>query len=336
MARIKQFTLVFVTTGVLSTAPFISVAYADSSDNNPGQATASDIHRWMSEISNWGRWGDDDQIGAMNLITPAKRQQAAALVEDGVSVSLARDADKVKAIDNPWPYEHTMLRTGQDEGDSVMDTYTVSYHGLSHTHLDALCHNFYQGKMYNGFPQEEVTEDGCPREGIEILKDGVFTRGILMDIASLKGVPYLEPGTAIYASDLEAWEERTGIRVSSGDVVFVRTGRWARQAKLGAWNVMANAAGLHPSVAKWLKERDVAMIGSDAASDATPSGIEGNSYPLHKLVLVGLGVHMFDNCDLEALSKATADRNRWEFLLTVAPIAVPGGTGSPVNPIATF
>jgi kynurenine formamidase len=290
----------------------------------------------MGEISNWGRWGDDDQLGAMNLITPEKRKQAAALVEDGISVSLARDAEKVKAIDNPWPYEHTMIRTGAGDGDSVSDTYTVSYHGLSHTHLDALCHNFYQRKMYNGFPQEEVTEDGCPREGIEVLKEGVFTRGILIDIPSLKGVPYLEPGTAIYASDLEAWEKKAGIRVSSGDVIFIRTGRWARQAELGAWNVMASAAGLHPSVAKWLKERDVAMIGSDAASDVTPSGIEGNSYPLHKLVLVGLGVHIFDNCDLEALSVATAKRNRWDFLLTVAPIAVPGGTGSPVNPIATF
>ena len=232
MTRVRQFTVTLVTAiGFLST-PFFSVASADSSDEDRGAVTASDVQRWMSEISNWGRWGDDDQLGAMNLITPAKRKQAAALVADGVSVSLARDAEKVKAIDNPWPYEHTMIRTGADAGDSVMDTYTVSYHGLSHTHLDALCHNFYQRKMYNGFPQEEVTEDGCPREGIEILKEGVFTRGILIDIPSLKGVPYLEPGTAIYASDLEAWEKKAGIRVSSGDVIFIRTGRWARKQNL--------------------------------------------------------------------------------------------------------
>ena len=124
MTRVRQFTMTLVTTiGLLST-PFFSVASADSSDKNQGEVSASDIHRWMSEISNWGRWGDDDQLGAMNLITPEKRKQAAALVEDGVSVSLARDAEKVKAIDNPWPYEHTMIRTGVDEGDSVMDTYT--------------------------------------------------------------------------------------------------------------------------------------------------------------------------------------------------------------------
>jgi kynurenine formamidase len=190
--------------------------------------------------------------------------------------------------------------------------------------------------MYNGFPQEEVTAEGCPREGIEILKEGIFTRGILVDIPSLKGLPYLEPGTAIYAADLEAWEKKTGIRISSGDVIFVRTGRWARQEALGAWDIFGSAAGLHPSVATWLKDRDVAMIGSDAANDVTPSGIEGNTYPLHKLAIVALGLHIFDNCDLEALSKATAMRNRWDFLLTVAPIPVPGGTGSPVNPIATF
>jgi kynurenine formamidase len=333
---IKQCVIFGIATIILLSTPLLSGAAPKTLEMTQDTVTSSDIHRWMTEISNWGRWGKDDQLGAINLITPTKRKQAAALVEEGISVSLARSPQKEKTIDNPWPYQHTMIRTGLDDGDSVMDTYTVSYHGLAHTHLDALCHNFYQGKMYNGFPQEEVTEKGCPREGIEILKDGIFTRGILIDIPSLKGVPYLEPGTAIYAADLEAWEKKTGIRVSSGDVIFVRTGRWARQAALGAWDVMGNAAGLHASVAMWLKERDVAMMGSDAANDVTPSGIDGNSYPLHRLVIVGLGMHLFDNCDLEALSKAAAQRNRWEFLLTVAPIPVPGGTGSPVNPIATF
>ena len=296
----------------------------------------ADIERWMTELSNWGRWGKEDQLGAINLITPAKRRQAAALVKEGVSVSLARDPQTEKAIDNPLPYQHTMIRTGLDNASSAMDTYSVSFHGLAHTHLDSLCHNFYQGKMYNGFPQEEVTERGCGREGIDILKDGIFTRGILIDIPRLKGVAYLEPGTAIYPEDLVAWEKKTGIQVTSGDVVFVRTGRWARRAALGPWDAAASSAGLHPSVATWLKERDVAMIGGDGANDVTPSGIEGNAFPLHKLALVALGVHIFDNCDLEALSEAAAQRNRWEFLLTVAPIPIFGGTGSPVNPIATF
>ena len=336
MKLLNQFAIFGTAIFALLSAPLLSGAAPETAETTQDRLTISDIHRWMTEISNWGRWGKDDQLGAVNLITPAKRQQAAALVKEGVSVSLARNPQKEKAIDNASPYQHTMIRTGLDNGDSVMDTYTVSYHGFAHTHLDALCHNFYQGKMYNGFPQEEVTEKGCPREGIEILKDGIFTRGILIDIPRLKGVPYLEPGTAIYAADLEAWEKKAGIRVSSGDAVFVRTGRWARRAALGPWNLGGEAAGLHPSVAKWLKERDVAMLGGDGASDLIPSGIEGNSYPLHRLAFVSLGVHFIDACDLEALSEAAAQRKRWEFLLTVAPIPVPGGTGSPVNPIATF
>ena len=300
------------------------------------ELTLEDIDGWMTELSNWGRWGQEDELGAINLITPEKRRQAAALVKEGVSVSLARDPEKEKAADNPSPYEHVMIRTGLDNSGVAMDTYKVSYHGLAHTHLDALGHVFFQGKMYNGFPQEEVTEKGAGKLDIHNLKNGIFTRGILIDIPRLKGVPYLEPETAIYPEDLEAWEREAGIRVTSGDVVFVRTGRWARREALGPWNAAQSSAGLHVSVARWLKERDVAMIGGDAANDFTPSGIEGLAYPLHRLAIIALGVHMFDNADLEALSETAARLNRWEFLFTVAPIPMPGGTGSPVNPIATF
>ena len=225
------------------------------------QVTGEDLDRWMRELSNWGRWGKADQLGAINLITPAKRKQAATLVKEGVSISLARDPQTEKAIDNPSPYQHTMIRTGNGDSGVAMDNYSVSFHGLAHTHLDSLCHVFYRGKMYNGFPQEEVTEKGCGKEDIHNLKEGIFTRGILIDIPRLKGVPYLEPGTPIYAEDLEAWEKKTGIQVSSGDVLFVRTGRWARRAALGPWDALRNSAGLHPSVARWLRERDVAMIG---------------------------------------------------------------------------
>jgi kynurenine formamidase len=195
---------------------------------------------------------------------------------------------------------------------------------------------FWQGKMYNGFSQEEVTKDGASKLSIANLKQGVFTRGILIDLPKLKGVAYLEAGTAIYPEDLEAWEKKTRIKISPGDVIFVRTGRWARRAAAGPWDVSRNSAGLHASCAKWIKQRDVAIIGSDVASDLLPSGIEGVSHPIHQLVLVAMGVYIFDNCDLEALSEACDKRNRWDFLLTASPIAVAGGTGSPLNPIATF
>lgn len=299
--------------------------------------TKADIDRMMTELSNWSRWGKEDQLGAINLITPAKRKQAVLLVKEGVSVSLARDVEKEPSADNSRPFEHTMNLTGANNpGPFSLDTYSVNYHGYAHTHLDALCHMFYQGKMYNGFSQEEITKKGAARLSIVNLKQGIFTRGILMDMAKLKGVAYLEPETPIYPEDLEAWEKKAGLRVGSGDVIFIRTGRWARRAAKGPWNVGASAAGLHASCAPWLKRRDVAIIGSDAASDVVPSGVEGVPLPIHQLVLVAMGVHIFDNCDLEALSEAAARRNRWEFLLTASPLAVPGGTGSPLNPIATF
>jgi len=310
---------------------------ADHSSSLQNILTKTDIDRMMKELSNWGRWGKDDQLGAMNLITPAKRKQAAALVKEGVSISLARDTNTQTAEDNPQPYEHAMTLAGVgNRGQFSLDKIGVSFHGYQHTHLDALCHMFWQGKMYNGFSQEEVTKEGASKLSIANLKQGVFTRGILIDLPKLKGVAYLEPGTPIYPEDLEAWEKKTRIKISPGDVIFVRTGRWARRAAAGPWDVSRNSAGLHASCAKWIKQRDVAIIGSDVASDLLPSGIEGVSHPIHQLVLVAMGVYIFDNCDLEALSEACDKRNRWDFLLTASPIAVAGGTGSPLNPIATF
>ena len=305
---------------------------------SPDTVTPETVDRWMRELSNWGRWGDDDQLGTLNLITPEKRKQAARLVRTGVSVSLARDTEKEEAIDNPSPFRHTMTNTGANPalGQFSVDTLEVSYHGYAHTHMDALCHMFYEGRLYNGFSQQEITDKGAGKLAIMNVKNGIFTRGILMDIPRLKGVPYLEPGTPIYPSDLDEWEKKAGVRVSSGDVVFIYTGRWARRDEKGPWDVGQNMAGLYASAAIWLKERDVAMIGSDAGSDLAPSGVEGVTLPIHQLALIAMGTPIFDNCDLEALAEEAARQKRWEFLLTAAPIAVPGGTGSPLNPIATF
>ena len=161
--------------------------------------TRAQFERWKTELSNWGRWGKDDQIGALNLITPAKRRQAAALVREGFSVSLSRDADTVKAIDNPDPFEHIMLTTGTDR-------MGVIPHGVAHTHLDSLAHISYDGVFYNGYKPDPdaVMKSAHTRNSIINLKNGIFTRGILVDLPRLKGIPYLEPGTPIYASDIEA------------------------------------------------------------------------------------------------------------------------------------
>ncbi len=301
------------------------------------KTTKADVDAWMTELSNWGRWGDDDQLGTYNLITPKKRLEAVKLVYEGISVSMARDVEKMVAVDNPKPFKHTMNNVGlNNPGQFVSDTYEVSYHGYAHSHMDSLCHMAFNGKSYNGFPQADVTEDGAPKLSITNYKQGIFTRGVLMDIARLKGVESLEPGTPIYPVDLDAWEKKAGIKVQPGDVVLIRTGRWALRDKNGPWGASKNSAGLHASSAKWLKDRDAAVLGSDAASDVMPSGVEGVVQPIHQLVLVAMGMPIFDNLDLEAVGKQAARLNRWEFLVTAAPMAVTKGTGSPFNPIATF
>ena len=296
----------------------------------------AEYERWKTELSNWGRWGKDDEIGALNLITPAKRRQAAALVKDGITVSLATDVNTAKAEDNFAPYEHVIT---QAAATGAADRLAVSYHGYAHTHLDGFAHRFFDGKMWNGFSWEEVSkEGGAKKNAIYNLRNGIFTRGVLMDIARLKGVDYLEPGTRIYVSDLEAWEKRAGVKVAEGDAVFIRTGRWARRAKLGPWNAATNSAGLDASVIPWLKQRGVALLGSESAQDASPqpAGAEIGALPLHDFALIMLGIHLFDNTNLEAVGQAAAERKRWDFLLTAAPLPVRGGTGSPLNPIAVF
>ena len=291
----------------------------------------AEFEQLFEQVSNWGRWGKNDQLGSANLVTAAKRKQAIALVKDGATVSLAHNPLTDRAADNPSPFEHTM------NPGLFMDTYKVSYHGYAHSHIDALCHILYKEKTYNGYARAEVnTEKGCTRLGIDNLKNGIITRGILIDIPRLRNLPFLEPGTPIYSEDLDAWEKKAGVKVSSGDAIFLRTGRWARREKLGPWNIAQNAAGVHASVAPWIKARGVAFVGSDAALDVTPSLVEGNNLPVHTLMINALGINLLDNQDLEALGATAAKLNRWEFLLTVAPVPVIGGTGFPVNALATF
>ena len=313
-------------TTILLAVAFMPFVTAQSNRN----VTAATVENWMTELSNWGRWGRGDQLGALNLITPAKRVEAAKLVKTGVSVSLAHNYSVNPDLGLPPPFDQeiSMLNT---PGEYVMERVSFSYHGGIHSHLDALCHVLWQGEMYNGFSKSDVNEDGCQKLGIANVKQGILTRGILMDIPRLKGVDYLPPGTAVYIEDLEAWEEQTGVRVSPGDVIFVRTGRWATPGSAGP-----GSAGLHASVAPWLRERDVAIVGGDYANDAIPSGVQGIFLPIHQLAIVAMGVRLFDNLDLEALAEEAVRQGRWEFMLSASPIPVEGGVGSPMNPIATF
>ncbi|MFK7864349.1 MAG: cyclase family protein [Pseudohongiellaceae bacterium] len=294
------------------------------------------VDNWMVSLSNWQRWGANDELGSLNLITPQTRVAAAKLVKTGISVSMAHEVLTERAPDNGNPYEHEMTAVGSSPGPWSGDSIGVSYHGYAHSHLDALCHRFHNGKMYNGYSENEVTQEGCARLAITGFENGIFGRGILIDMAAFKGVDWLELGAPITDEDLVAWEQETGIEIKSGDVVLVRTGRWARRNSLGPWNLAAESAGLHASAAQWFKDKDISLIGSDVALDVFPSGVSGYTHPVHLLFLVAMGTPIFDNLDLEALAEEAARQNSWEFLFTTAPLRIPGGTGSPLNPIATF
>src|SRR5262249_27626494 len=222
--------------------------------------TREQYERWKKELSNWGRWGKDDERGALNLITPAKRKQAAALVKDGISVSLSADADTVKAVDNPNPYEVVMQGIGSDR-------IAVNYHGIAHTHLDSLAHINESGVFYNGYhpDADDVGKNRHSKNSIHNVKDGIFTRGVLIDIPALKKVPYLQPGTAIYVEDLEAWEKQAGVKVGPGDALFVRTGVWARRKAEGPWlrggAGGGGSAGVEPCVSPWVAGRGDGLAG---------------------------------------------------------------------------
>ena len=296
----------------------------------------AEFDRWMESISNWGRWGEDDELGTLNLVTPAKTKAAVALVQEGVTVSMALDLNTVQDALNQNPFRHSVA-TGKFSGHDVAgDDYGVQYHGFAHSHIDGLPHFAHKGKLYNGFGFDTIKPTGATKLGIHNLKNGIVSRAVLVDMAWFKEVDFLEPGTAITVADLEAWEEKTGVTVGSGDVLLVRTGRWERVRQKGQWNFLEAAAGMHASVAHWLKERDVALIGCDGVSDVMPSGVEGLANPLHELVLVGLGMRILDNLNLDDVAQAAKARNRWEFLFVGAPLRVVGGTGSPLNPLAVF
>lgn len=304
--------------------------------------TAGAIDRIAEDVKNWGRWGAEDERGALNLITDAKEATAAGLVREGHTVSCALSLPVTPAPDNPTPVRHHMIRGGDAQDPESRfggssDYFAIGPHGMATTHLDALCHIFVEGKMYNGFDMREVRSDGAERNSIMAAQDGVVSRGVLLDIPRLRGVEWLEPRERIGVDELAAAEEQQGVRVEEGDVLLVSTGRDARREAKGSWAPRGDGmAGLDASCIPWLHERGVAVLGSDGVSDAIPSGVDGWPMPFHQIVIVSMGVHLIDNMQLGRLMAACAERERWEFLFAIAPLRLERGTASPINPLAIF
>ena len=298
---------------------------------------ADEFSRLFQALSTWGRWGGADQRGSLNLLTPARVADAAKLVQDGATVTLSWPLQQQAGASTPQPADHRMT-SEPHAGSSGMviakDYIGVHYHGDTHTHLDALCHIGYDGRLYNAVSTDVITPDGATAGSVELVKNGLVGRGVLLDIPGLRGVPWLEPGESISRDELEAAEREQGTPVREGDILLVRTGHDTRLDELGPWDTPNHKAGLHPTAMTFVAERGVSVLGSDGNSDTAPSQTEGVEFPIHVLALNAMGVWLLDYLRLVELLAACREAKRWEFLFVAAPLRIPGGTGSPVNPLA--
>jgi kynurenine formamidase len=311
--------------------------------------TEAQVLDWYTSLSNWGRWGPDDELGTLNLITPEKRLQAASLVREGVVISCARTISWQPTPDGPLPPQHFVQRSGEGHKHervgraNARDAFLISPHGFTITHLDAPSHTFIRvdpnapWTMYNGKSCDLVrTVEGALAGSVELAGGGIVSRGVLLDIARLRGQDWLEPTDYIFPEDLEAAEAAQGVRVEAGDILWVRTGFPKRRATLGPRPSSEGATGFQAACLPWLKARDVALIATDTANDVAPPQYPGlgSNGAVHGVAMGGIGLWLLDNPDFEALAVACAERQRWEFLATVAPLKLEHGTGSPVNPLA--
>jgi kynurenine formamidase len=286
----------------------------------------------FATCSNAGRWGPDDELGTLNLITPATRRRAARLVTEGLSVSMASDLSVQHSPSTDSLTSHTAF-SDPAAPIAVADAVTLQVHGWS-THLDALGHIYTDDVGYNGRRRTEVfTGDGLSANAITALKDGVFTRGVLLDVAASRGLTYLPADHVITRGELEDAEHAAGVTVEAGDALFVHTGLTARLAT--GPDAPDHRAGLGIDAVLWLRERDVALFGGDCV-ELLPGPDPDLPLPLHQLGIGAMGLTLLDWPHLDRLLAMCAQLQRLQFLLTVAPLPIVGGTGSPVNPIATF
>ncbi len=295
------------------------------------------------ELRTWGRWGSDDEGGTLAYLTPARRAHAASLVTSGITVSLAHDLALAPNAEQPFPSQHHMLASGdalETSGipgyEATRDFVGTDVHGLGTTHLDALCHMFVRGQMYNGGLPEQVPSSGATRNTVMTLADGIVGRGVLLDVPGALGQPYLAADHAITPQELESAERAQGTTVGSGDILLISTGRDARRSEArGQLNpFLKGLAGLHPDCLRWLSDREVAVLCSDGISDLLPPRPGHWSFPIHQIGIVGLGLHLIDNVRLDPLLAACRQQGTYEFLFSAAPLRIPGGTGSPINPVA--
>jgi kynurenine formamidase len=294
----------------------------------PAQAR---VEGYFKELNNWGRWGDGDQVGTVNLITPTKREAAIRLVRTGRTVSLARDIGP-----QPVLMYHVTFPSNRERADVVLDRFDLVYHGFTITHIDALCHVAWDGQLYNGRPfMQSLTAAGATWCPIDPLFGGITTRGVFLDVAESRKDGYVSVGSPVTPKELDAAAARAGVRVEPGDVVVVRSGDAAFRRAHPDWVPRVSPhPGLHLSCLEWFREKDIAAISWDMM-DERPIGYAGFGMGVH-LAIPFLGLALVDNTDPERLAAACREEERYEFLFTATPIRLVGSTGAPAHPMAMF
>ncbi len=311
---------------------------------NPTFVSAAEFHELFVLVSNSGRWGTDDEQGTLNYLKPEHVRGAASLVKSGRTVSLSLPINTVAGPDNPRPSVHYMVKTHDlrplhGEPQFAGDYLASEVHGDSRTHLDALCHVAYKGKLYNGKSAASVTSRGATLMDITAYAHGIVGRGVLLDIPRFRGVNWLAPGEAVTCEEIEAVERFEGVRLGQGDLFLFRTGHHRRRIELGPWNTNPDGegqAGLHVNAMPLLHERKIAAFLPDGDGETVPSNVEGVTYPVHALQIASMGMACADNLQFEELVRLCEEENRWTFLVVAAPLCLPHGTGSLINPIAIF
>ena len=300
--------------------------------------TEREFRELFEAVSNWGRWNDGGQRGALNHLTPSGRRRGSPGAS-GDTVTLSQPLRTEARIDVPQPADHHMtMLTDVDIGSGSVrfakDYVGVDYHNDGHRHIDAFCHVAFDGSFFDGEPAAGHRRRAQPG-AIDILKDGLVGRAVLLDVPRVRGVPWLEPGDHVFREDLEAAERELGVRVGTGDILLVRTGHTRRLAEREPWDTREAKAGLHPTTAPFLADREVAALGSDGNSDTAPSTTEGVGFPIHVLAITAMGVHLLDYLQFEDVAPHCEDRTLG-LPVRGRSAANRRGTGSPLNPTAIF
>jgi kynurenine formamidase len=303
---------------------------------------------------NWGRWGDDDQVGTLNHVHPEDVAAAAGLIRSGSVVSLSiplDDRGPQHAGSGRFNPIHFMSIDGRDymSGSGTPEErdrrrgYLQNADGVlilplqSGTQWDGLAHVFFEQQMYNGYSAGQVTSRGAQRNGVSLAADRIVGRGVLLDLPAAQEVPHLEPGYAIGGRDLDAASRAQGTTVRRGDFVLVRTGALARVRQRGAWEGYAggDAPGMGLDSVPWVADHEIAGLATDLWDvEVRPAETPDVAQPLHILFIVQLGLWLGEIFDLEELARRCRAENRYEFFFVAQPLVITGGVGSPINPVA--